>query len=121
LACSATGRTLISVPRLLLDATTDAAARDALDVHAEVKLRDRGDPLGELLGWALGLWTGEPIYIGECSTCSGAGCIPGEPPSWANVYGEPPEQCPDCDAGHVVGHPHTAAAAGALEATLSPA
>jgi hypothetical protein len=30
-----------------------------------------------------------------CPECSGTGMVPSpDPPSWANPYGEPPEQCP---------------------------
>jgi len=108
------GRKLTPASRLLLDATTDAAAREALDVHAEVKLRDRGDPLGELLGWALGLWTGEPSDCGPCLLCAQRD----KQATHARRIGGTIEwsgACPACDGcGRQLGHPHTAAAAGAL-------
>lgn len=29
-----------------------------------------------------------------CPECNGTGEVPGDPPSWENPYGEPPEPCP---------------------------
>jgi hypothetical protein len=66
-ACSGSGRNLAAVPRLLLDATTDAAARDALLVYSD-QLQAAGDPTGELLSWALVLWTGEQCQPGHLHT-----------------------------------------------------
>jgi hypothetical protein len=113
-ACNATGREPLPVARLLLDAASgDETARDRMLVHAD-QLQASGDPLGELLGLALGPWAAEPTDCGECPTCKGRRLVPGDPPSWANPYGEPPEDC-GCGDGRVVGHPHTAAALRWLE------
>lgn len=136
-ACTGTGREHIPAERLLLDAAprkfdtssplavygeravfngieqANDMARDRLLAHSD-KLQANGDPIGDLLAWALRLWAGEPTDCGECSDCKGRGVVPGDPPSWANPYGEPPEDC-GCVAGRQLGHPHTADAVRWLE------
>jgi hypothetical protein len=130
------GREAIPAARLLLDAAPrkfgtsalavygdrpvingieqgDAVARERLLVHAD-HLQATGDQRGELLALALGPWSGEPVDCGECPDCKGRGLVPGDPPSWANPYGEPPEDC-GCGDGRVVGHPGTADALRWLE------
>jgi len=119
-ACTGTGRKLAPVPRLLLDATTDAARTELL-VLAD-RLQAAGDPLGELLGWALGLWTGEPtepaverrdLPVGSSTAAMFEVEAEGYRCDWSLDSDGWPYVRP------VLGHPHTAAAAGALEATLS--
>jgi hypothetical protein len=51
-ACFGTGRKLATVPRLLLDATMDAAARTELLVYAD-RLQADGDERGLLIAHAL--------------------------------------------------------------------
>jgi hypothetical protein len=95
-ACSGTGRSTVSVPRLLLDATTVATAREALLVHADM-LCAANDPAGLPLAWGLrwsagdGGWdgTGEATMLvrwlavarfQRCPTCNtkrGACCSRG--------------------------------------------
>jgi len=51
-ACDKTGRRIASVPRLLLDATTDTTALALLHVHADM-LCAANDPAGLQLAWGL--------------------------------------------------------------------
>jgi hypothetical protein len=67
-ACSGSGRKIVSVPRLLLDSTTDATDRAELLVYAD-RLQAAGDPRGDLLAWALGLWM-QPLTVAECAEVS---------------------------------------------------
>jgi hypothetical protein len=118
--CNGTGREAIPAARLLLDAASgDATARDLLLVHAD-QLQARGDPLGELLGLALGPWTGEPtddiverreLHINASTSamveieregfrCDWSGDTGGDGWPYART---------------VLGHPHTAAALRWLE------
>jgi hypothetical protein len=71
----------------------DAPALARLLVHAD-QLQAAGNPLGELLSWALTLWTGEPLDCGVCPTCKGLGASIGH--------------CSACVTGRQLGHPHTA-------------
>jgi hypothetical protein len=113
-ACSGTGRKLSPVPRLLLDATTDATARAELLVYSD-RLQNAGDPRGDLLMWALALWTGEPIDCGPCRLCvqrekqnDHARSIGGEM-EW-------PTECPACSgSGRQFGHLNTGEAVRWLE------
>jgi hypothetical protein len=112
-ACNGTGRE-VPVARLLLDAASgDPAALDVLLVHAD-RLQADGDPRGEPLALALGPWSGESVDFGVCPDCKGRGTVPGDPPSWENPYGEPPEEC-GCGDGRLFGHARTAAALRWLE------
>jgi hypothetical protein len=132
--CRGSGRETIPAARLLLDSASscdpcrdtstvgpaedmhpcpNCAPRQALRAHAD-HLQAIGDPRGELLAHAPGPWSGEPVDCGECPDCKGRGTVPGDPPSWANPYGEPPEDC-GCGDGRLFGHPGTADALRWLE------
>lgn len=116
--CSGTGRETIPAERLLLDAASgDAQAFTRLDYHAECKLRDRGDPLGELLAWALRLWTGEPTDCGECPACHGRKRrMIRSHPGLSGTTAPYMDECPTCSgSGRQLGHPHTADAVRWLE------
>jgi hypothetical protein len=123
--CYGTGRETIPVARLLLDAASNGARssadgksimRDAdrLLVHAD-QLQALGDPLGELLGLALGPWAGEPV---DCGPCDDERCENGLTDSGGVTQWDTPAmmQCPSCSgSGRLLGHPHTAAALAWLE------
>jgi hypothetical protein len=119
-ACRGTGRERAPAEQLLLDAASgDATARANLDAHADARLRDRGDPLGELLSWALTLWTGELVDCGACPTCKGHRCVYREHAQ----AGPMSVGCTDCGgtdsrsgSGRQLGHPHTAEAVAQLAA-----
>lgn len=128
-ACNGTGRETIPAARILLDAAEpcracddtgtvpagndfaacpDCPARQALRAHAD-HIQAAAHPLGDLLAWALRLWTGEPTDCGPCPACLGF-----NPLRRAHGFAEP--RCPECSgAGRQLGHPHTAEAVRWLE------
>lgn len=123
----ASGRKTISAARLLLDAASgDAKAREALLVEAD-RLAFAGDPIGELLGWALILWTGKPTapivltftaatqrdarrqFMAHLADDKREGwvlCMLG--PSWQGPANRPPEEWTAAATSPERGHPHTA-------------
>lgn len=110
-ACTGTGRETLPAERLLLDAA-DPMQYGILLVHAD-QLQAAGNPLGTLLAWALGPWTGEPTAEAMCSECEGEGYR-----ETGVEHGGMREgyDCPDCEGrGHIPGHPHTAEALRWLE------
>jgi hypothetical protein len=114
-ACSGTGRESIPAARLLLDAATgDTRALEHLPKHAD-RLQLAGDPLGELLGLAMGPWAGEPV---DCGPCDDERCENGLTDSGGVTQWDTPAmvRCPSCSgSGRLLGHPHTAAALAWLE------
>ncbi len=114
-ACNVTGRETIPVARLLLDAASgDATALEHLPKHAD-RLQAEGDPRGELLAWALGPWSGEPVDFGPCDDdrCEDGMTDSGGVTQWDTAA---MVRCPACKgSARMLGHPHTAAALRWLE------
>jgi hypothetical protein len=63
-ACTGTGRERTPVAVLLLDAVESVDAREYLAAHAD-QLLAAGNPLGELIAWAVRLWM-KPLRVSDC-------------------------------------------------------
>jgi hypothetical protein len=115
-ACDGTGRETIPVARLLLDAASgDPTALDRLHVHADQLQAASVHDWGELLAWALGPWSGEPVDSGPCDDdrCENGMTDSGGVTQWDTAA---MVQCPACKgSARMLGHPHTAAALRWLE------
>jgi hypothetical protein len=133
-ACNGTGREMIPVARLLLDAAQPCSfcddvgdvgtlhrrpclhclPRQRLRVHVD-RLQAEGDLRGELLALALGPWSGHPVDFGPCDDdrCEDGMTDSGGVTQWDTAA---MVRCPACKgSARMLGHPHTAAALRWLE------
>jgi hypothetical protein len=116
--CNGTGKseqrdTRHAAMLLLDDASGGARAHVHLPKYAD-RLQAAGDRIGELLMWALELWTGEPIDCGPCRLCAQREKQSGH--ARASVARWNGRQYPECDgSGRQLGHPHTGEAVAWLD------